>query len=254
MAVPKRLKALRISRSEWNAAMLIEAVEELSHGIEIGGVTAYAGAAGQGRYAEEVNLVVHLKRAEQTAPLLYVKVYYGREPYYLPWCEMGGIRAELDLGEPFTYFNSAVEEGLLGLFARHLGAGGKIHVEYEADRETAYALKYGAPPPATRLGSKLFALGFTWFKDWYFPEGWSEGGMKLQGEKPPDEKARRRQLRAIRSEIATFRERSAVEPGEGGVEYEKWLAAAKERADMLFVQIESDLEKALSREEQPEVR
>jgi hypothetical protein len=234
--------------------MLVEAVEDLNHGIEIGEITAYAGAAGRGRYAEEVNLVVHLRKGGRTAPLLYTKVYYGRKPYYLPWCEMGGIRAELDLGEPFAYFDSAVEEGLLGLFARHLGAGGKIHVEYEADRETAYALEYGAPPPATRLGSKLFALGFTWFKDWYFPEGWSEGGMKLQGEKPPDEKGRRRQLLAIRSEIAAFREKSSVEPGEGRVEDGKWLAAAKERADMLFVQIESDLEKTLAQEGPPEAR
>jgi hypothetical protein len=30
----------------------------------------------------------------------------------------------------------------------------------------------------------LWIGGCRWFKDWYFAEGWKEGGIKLQGEKP----------------------------------------------------------------------
>ena len=36
-----------------------------------------------------------------------------------------------------------------------------------------------------------------WFKDWYFPEGWMEGGMKLQATRPLN-----RDIRALREEQA----------------------------------------------------
>jgi hypothetical protein len=47
-------------------------------------------------------------------------------------------------------------------------------------------------------------LGFTWFKDWYFPEGGNEGGQKLQGEKPLDKKSRERHLMRIHDEVMFF--------------------------------------------------
>jgi hypothetical protein len=84
----------------------------------------------------------------------------------------------------------------------------------------------GFPPPVTRLGFILFRLGFTWFKDWYFPEGLMEGGQKLQGEKPADNEAMIRHLKEIRQEVKIFLEgipaakgthpilRHAVERGE----------------------------------------
>lgn len=62
------------------------------------------------------------------------------------------------------------------------------------------------PPPVSRLGYKLFKLGFTWFKDWYFAEGFWEGRQKLQGEKPNDE-SRIRQFKQIYIEVEAFLEK-----------------------------------------------
>ena len=45
------------------------------------------------------------------------------------------------------------------------------------------ALELSVPPHLTRLGYLLLKNGFTWLKDWYFPEGFREGAPKLQGEK-----------------------------------------------------------------------
>ena len=50
--------------------------------------------------------------------------------------------------------------------------------------ETNLGLQKGVPPPITELGYLLWNAGCTWFKDWYFSEGFREGDVKLQGEKP----------------------------------------------------------------------
>jgi hypothetical protein len=69
------------------------------------------------------------------------------------------------------------------------------------------------PPVLTRLGYRLFLLGFTWFKDWYFSSRGHEGGQKLQGEKPLDDSARRRHLDRIKSEAELFLQ-STHDPGD----------------------------------------
>ncbi len=56
-------------------------------------------------------------------------------------------------------------------------------MEYYEDRQTLRELKEGKPPEETRLGKKLKALGYRYLRDWYYPEGWMEGGYKLQAEK-----------------------------------------------------------------------
>lgn len=71
-----------------------------------------------------------------------------------------------------------------------------------------YGLQSGFPPATTRLGFKLFENGFTWFKDWYFPEGFMEGGQKLQGEKTSDMESKNRQLIQILKEIKSFLEKT----------------------------------------------
>lgn len=65
-----------------------------------------------------------------------------------------------------------------------LPAGGKLFVTYIRDNETREMLYKGFSPPDTPLGFSLLKAGFTWFKDWYYPEGGNEGSPKLQANKP----------------------------------------------------------------------
>lgn len=77
----------------------------------------------------------------------------------------------------------------------------------------------------SRLGFELFKNGFTWFKDWYFPEGYLEGGRKLQGEKPLNDKAKLAQLKRIQQEVREFLRNLK---GYGQNEYiARWLERAK---------------------------
>jgi hypothetical protein len=50
----------------------------------------------------------------------------------------------------------------------------------------------------------LLENGFTWFKNWYFAEGFMEGSPKIQGEKPLDENHRMRLLQEVCGEVEDF--------------------------------------------------
>jgi hypothetical protein len=131
-------------------------------------------------------------------------VFYGRPPYHSPWVEFFNISNSLRFGDKtIEYFDSVFEDKLLSIFSQNLNEGESIFVEYYEDEETRRQLGGGLPPVVSRLGYKLFKLGFTWFKDWYFAEGFWEGGQKLQGEKPNDE-SRIRQLKEIYMEVKNF--------------------------------------------------
>ena len=164
----------------------------------------YAKKFGIGRFKEETNLNVFLKSDTQEKQLLDIKIYYGFKPYYRPWVEFSNITHILKLGKTIEYFDSKFEDYLLELFSNYLQSGEKIYVEYNSDIETSFGLTYNVPPAITRLGYKLFNLGFTWFKDWYFPEGGYEGGQKLQGEKPLNEKLKNRHLKNIYDDVQVF--------------------------------------------------
>jgi hypothetical protein len=77
-------------------------------------------------------------------------------------------------------------------------------VTYEGDSETAKVLERDAPAAVSRLGYILFQHGATWFKDWYFPEGFMEGGRKLQGEKAITPEKKTRHLENISGELHGF--------------------------------------------------
>jgi hypothetical protein len=94
------------------------------------------------------------------------------------------------------------------------------------DDETERGLKRRFPPVVTPLGKALFDAGCTWFKDWYYPEGWMEGGMKLQGNKPISEEARRANLAELASEVEEWLRRTE------GVD-DELVGRARERADAL---------------------
>jgi hypothetical protein len=190
-------------------------VTGLVAGIEVGGgLVLYAFRVAKGRFPEEVNMVLNVRAADREVPLMSLKYFRGREPYYPPWVELYGIRDEISLGEgePIRYYCSPLEDNLLHHLASKLTARSRLFVEYVEDEETRLQLAFGCPPPVTRLGYKLFKLGYTWFKDWYFPEGFMEGGPKLQAERPLDSETRRVQLEALQQEVAAYIRNMSLTP------------------------------------------
>jgi hypothetical protein len=180
---------------------LENAIVQLKTGIKIGDYLIYAKKEIPGRFDEEINLDIYLKRGKIELKLLIAKIFLGRG-YYKPWVELFSISPLLDFGNrQLKYFDSAIEDKLIELFSKSLEPGGNIYVEYEQDKETLYCLTRDFAMPLSRLGFILYKQGFTWFKDWYFPEGYLEGGRKLQGEKPLDEKNKSVQLRRIKKEV-----------------------------------------------------
>jgi hypothetical protein len=205
-----------------------QAVEELKIGIRVDGFLMQAGKITPGRFAEEENAEVHLKRGDFEAYLLTAKVFHGRGKHLRPWVELFNINRPVEIGgEPGRFFGSVLEEALLKLFSAHIPPGGSIFVEYYGDPETARCLSLGFPPPVTRLGFRLFELGFTWFKDWYFCEGYLEGGQKLQADRPMDEAARNRHMKNIEVEAKEFL--SKMPRPEKAEEFEKKAAERARR-------------------------
>jgi len=185
--------------------MLTKLKEELQKGIPLGDYTIYAKKSASGRFPEEVDLQIYLRKQDEETHLLFIKLFGGRRPAYRPWVELFSIKDSLRLKEEvIDYFDSIFEDELLSLISRFLEPGGAIYVEYYHDEETRKQLELGVPPPVTRVGYRLLRLGFTWFKDWYFPEGFMEGGQKLQAEKAPNDEVRIRQLDTIHESLRLF--------------------------------------------------
>jgi hypothetical protein len=179
--------------------------ERLVHGVVFGGVRLFATGLRKGRFKKEFDLELCVGHGEQQEHLLFLKGFEGWMPDYRPWVELFSIQFTVSRGDKRIEFaDSEVEAGLLSLVASSLGPGSHVFVEYYGDDETRKSLEMNVPPAATRLGYKLLQLGFTWFKDWYFPEGFLEGGQKLQAQKPLDEVSRVRQLRSLGERLQAF--------------------------------------------------
>jgi hypothetical protein len=125
----------------------------------------------RGRFKEEFNVEVKLGSVH----LCHIKIFTGRPPYYKPWAEVFNMSPRF-VGGPW-------EEHVYCVLHRFMEPGDTLYVEYVDDPDTFAALRRGVPPRETRLGRLLTLCGFRVVKDWYFPEGWLEGGMKLQAEK-----------------------------------------------------------------------
>ncbi|MCS6998049.1 MAG: DUF1122 family protein [Aquificaceae bacterium] len=122
----------------------------------------------RGRFIEEENLTLE----REGKRLMFLKAFYGRKPYWKEWVELFHIEPQ--------FFRSPSEEELYRIIRRHFR---RVFVEYYEDKQTLEELKRGIPPENTRLGSKFKLLGYRFFRDWYYPEGWMEGGYKLQAER-----------------------------------------------------------------------
>ncbi|MFN4319229.1 MAG: DUF1122 family protein [Aquificaceae bacterium] len=119
-----------------------------------------------------VRMVYLCTKAKDGKKIMYIKAFYGRKPYWKEWVELFHI-------DP-TFFGSYLEDKLYEIISKYFR---RVFVEYYEDKITLKELKWGKPPEETRLGSKLKALGYSYFRDWYYPEGWMEGGYKLQAER-----------------------------------------------------------------------
>ncbi len=141
---------------------------KLLEGVKLGSSELRAIKVKQGRFAEEENITLALDGRR----IMFVKAFYGRKPYYKEWVELFNIEEK--------FFSSPFEDTLYELISEHFR---RVFVEYYTDRQTTMELKLGFRPEETRLGRKLKALGYRFFRDWYYPEGWMEGGYKLQAER-----------------------------------------------------------------------
>jgi hypothetical protein len=129
----------------------------------------------RGRFPEERDAVV--EAGEE--PVIRLKHFSGRRSAGVPpWIEAGVVRDDED------YLRELVR-----VLAELLPPGGRLMVLY-GDDETERGLKRRFPPVVTPIGAALVDAGATWFKDWYFPEGWLEGQFKLQGNLPVSDEAR----------------------------------------------------------------
>lgn len=179
-------------------------VDAFKSGVRVGGFVV-RGRVKRGRFPEEYNIDAFLERGRCREPLFYVKVFTGRAPYYRPWVEVHTVMSSA-CGVPF---GGPVEDAVLDLLSAHTGPGGRVFVEYEWDPETIMELDSGIPPALSRLGYKLLLRGFTWFKDWYYPEGFMEGGRKIQAEKPVSPERAREHLGEIAAQARALIERPA---------------------------------------------
>jgi hypothetical protein len=169
----------------------------LGEGLEVSlGVSGLRRLAGGRLYLEVVAEAASGGRARVCSVLAFC----GRG-FYRPWIELFAFEAELRVGGARTRLaGSSVEAALYDAAARALGAGEPLYVEYIWDEETMNEVSRGVHPAFTRIGWELLKRGFTWFKLWYYPEGFMEGTEKIQAEKPVSEERRREHLRQLREE------------------------------------------------------
>jgi hypothetical protein len=167
----------------------------------------------RGRYPEERDAIVVV--GEDEAPVVRLKHFAGRPSARIPpWIEAAVARGD-----------EAFAAELVAALADLLPPGGHLMVVY-GDDETERGLKRRFPPPVTPLGHALVVAGCTWFKDWYYPEGWLEGELKLQGNKPASEEARAEQLAQLRARVEAWLEGL-------GDDDDELVARARKRAEAL---------------------
>lgn len=161
------------------------------HGLETSRGPLRLLAERPGRFPEEC--VAVFAAGEDDRPLLSVRHFAGRPS--------AGVRPWLEA--EFPRDDERLSAELVSALAALLPAGGYLMLAY-GDDETERGLKRRFPPVATPLGKALYEAGCTWFKDWYYPEGWMEGGLKLQGNKALSEEGRSESLAVLRREARAW--------------------------------------------------
>jgi len=162
----------------------------------------------KGRFFEEINFELYLKTlGGETSenPTVKGKYFSGRGEFYKPWLEIYyDKRVMFESSKIVDLSKEGLDEKMFKHLSDFLPPGSHIMVVYLNHEETRKGLEQGVTAPATPLGHLLWKSGCTWFKDWYFAEGFLEGDIKLQGNKPLNEENRREDLLEIGRELAEF--------------------------------------------------
>jgi len=179
----------------------------------LNGLSTYLKELKQGRFFEERYFELHLKDESDRVsekPIIAGLYFAGRGKWIKPWAEIRyfysvDFQKEKGKRESVSLSKEGRDLSLFRLLANLIPSGGHLSVEYQDD-ETAKALELGVPAAASPIGFLLWKNGFRWFKNWYFPEGWKEGGTKLQGNKPLDEENRRKREEEMAEQLQEFLE------------------------------------------------
>ena len=121
-----------------------------------------------------------------------ISFYFSGRDYYSPWLEIDYSPWLRDEG---------IEDQFFLFIYNFLPSGSRLFVTYWKDKETREMLYKGFHPAETPLGFSLLKAGFTWFKDWYYPEGGNEGVPKIQANKPLNKEEETKQLRKLLDEV-----------------------------------------------------
>ena len=191
----------------------------------------------RGRFVEETNFELYLKAIDgETSenPVVKGKYFSGRGEFYKPWLEIYyDNRVKFESSKIVDLSERELDENLFKHLSDLLPPNSHIMVIYVNHEETRKGLERGVPAPATPIGYLLWKSGCTWFKDWYFAEGFWEGDVKLQGNKPLNEENRRKNLLEIRKELIEFLKKEKEE--------EKLFLDARKRAEDVLEDIEREI-------------
>jgi len=206
------------------------------NGKRINGYVLRIRNVSNGRFVEEINFELFLEKSGKepsVEPVIKGKYFSGRGKFYKPWLEVYYLdhmkfksSIELDLSE------SGLDERIFRYLLDLLPPGSHIMVVYINHEETRKGLELGFPAPVTSIGYLLWKSGCTWFKDWYFSEGFWEGDVKLQGNKPLDKKDRRKNLLDIYKVLNEFMKKETAE--------EEIYVAARKRAQNILETISKE--------------
>ena len=183
---------------------LISSIE----GKRLNGYVLYIDNLSRGRFIEETNFDLYLKAIDgETSenPAMKGKYFSGRGEFYKPWLEIYyDNRVKFKSSKIVDLSERGLDEKLFKHLSDLLPPGAHIMVVYLNHEETRKGLEQGVPASATPVGYLLWKSGCTWFKDWYFAEGFWEGDVKLQGNKSLNEENRRKDLLETRKELTEF--------------------------------------------------
>jgi hypothetical protein len=203
-------------------------------GKRLDGYTLHINSLSPGHFVEETNFELYLKTIDgETSenPTVKGKYFSGRGELYKPWLEIYyDNHVKFKSSEILDLSERELDEKLFRYLSDFLPPGAHVMVPYVDHEETRKGLEGGVPAPATPLGYLLWRSGCTWFKDWYFAEGFREGDIKLQGNKPLNEANRRKDLLEIRKELTEFLEKKKGEE-------EKLFVDARRRAEDVLKRI-----------------
>lgn len=193
-------------------------------GRDVGGFRLVPRDFRKGRTERETYFNLFLARESTFSrnPVVQGLFFMGRGEYIRPWIEFRfDPRAAFPDGGEVDLDEMGITGDVFALLGNLIPPGGSMMVIYGAERhllsaETESGLKRKFPPQATPVGYRLWKAGFRWYKDWYFPEGWLEGAMKLQATRPLDENIRLLREAEAKKELEAFvsemRRRSVPDP------------------------------------------